>query len=224
MPRSQNESPASRSAAPDVVLLDVAASVREASNRRRGSWRRWTWRPAAGWLLLLFVCGRIAWTLIRDAALDPTGGDLRAAPCHVSRVLDDGTLEVTQGGERGDAARARSFRVRLLGVRPLRTRPEEIDGPAADWLRAAAVGKRALLEFDRRRFDEQGRWLAYVAVDGVKLNVEWARAGWGRADGAPGDASAWRREIQRAEAEARRAARGGWRGAAPELVPPRPRG
>src|SRR5690606_23531611 len=77
------------------------------------------------------------------------------------------------------------MRVRLIGVNaPESVKPEspvEPFGPeASQFTKEFLRGGVARLEYDRERFDQYGRPLAYVWVDDRLLNDELLRAGLGR--------------------------------------------
>jgi len=220
----------SRTVNPDTPHLsspDSAAATRPTKVRRL-----WTRGRAAWYIIVSAAVARLIWTLLRDASLDPMAGALRPGTCHVVSVADDGTLAVVQplSAESVDLSHSTSVRrVRLLGVvlsdhASPSAWQSDVDLRPAHWLREAAQGQEAQLEFDRRRFDDTGCWLAYVYVRDQLLNVEFIRAGWGRCDNVPGDSAAKLRELRRAESEARRAGRGAWGGGARELVPVGPPG
>lgn len=200
--------------------------------------RLWTRQRVFLVVLALAALSRLAWTLLRDASLDPMGGALVPGSCRIVAVEDDGTLQVVQPAGRlqsaalaAPASMSPVRRVRLLGVhlasaaRPTAgpSHPCRIDPGAGKWLRRMVVDREARLEFDRRRFDQQGCWLAYVFVGEQLLNVELIRAGWGQCEPMTGDATARQRALRQAESEARRAGRGVWRRIDLELVPASPR-
>jgi len=222
----------------------TASSTRGAETCRRARFRRqWTLGRSILFALLFAAAARLAWTLVRDSSLDPTGGALESGECHILSVAEDGTLIVRQppGFERRDALGATPQssvvrRVRLLGARsfadsappsPRNSATREFNQHSVTWLRATAEGRAARLEFDRRRFDDQGCWLAYVYLGEQLINVEVLRMGWVRYEHHPGDSPAKQRAMRQAENEARRAERGIWslRGRADrELVPVSPPG
>ncbi len=201
--------------------------------------RVWTRRRLFLVLLAWAALSRLGWTLLRDASLDPMRGALVAGDCQIVAVEDDGTLQIVQTAGRLPAnapapATTRKSpvqRVRLLGVQPAvvarppsgSSRPGQLELPVGQWLRQRTENQQARLEFDRRRFDRKGCWLAYVFVDDQLLNEELIRAGWGQCDLVTGDATARQRAFRQAESEARRAGRGIWRRNDLELVPASPR-
>lgn len=73
------------------------------------------------------------------------------------------------------------------------------------------------LQLDRRRVDEQGRYLAYVFAGDQMLNEELLRAGLAKISVYPGDSQTVGRELKKAEGEARRAGRGIWLELEPQM-------
>lgn len=110
--------------------------------------------------------------------------------------------------------------VRLLGVRSLGDSPGLAGQPratAAQQFTSEFIGQGPqALRLDKRRIDEEGRFLAYLEVNGQTLNVELVRAGLALADTRPGDSEAMSRLLRRAQTEARQARRGIW--AAPRSI------
>jgi micrococcal nuclease len=104
--------------------------------------------------------------------------------------------------------------VRLLGVDTPETRhpdkPVECFGPEASaYTETRLLGRRVKLERDAELRDIYGRMLAYVYVDGVRVNDELVRAGYARfLVIAPNGEHA--RALLAAELEARSARRGLW--------------
>ena len=104
--------------------------------------------------------------------------------------------------------------MRLLGVDTPETRhpdnPVECFGPEASaYTETRLLGRRVTLERDAELRDIYGRMLAYVSVDGVRLNDELVRLGYARfLVIAPNGEHA--RALLAAELEARLARRGLW--------------
>lgn len=105
--------------------------------------------------------------------------------------------------------------VRLLGV--------SVDDPpssaeaerAAGFLRDRLSQGRCQLEFDKRRIDRKGSYLAYVYVGETLLNEQLLRAGLMRLDVRPDDSAPMVRRLSQAESEAQAAGRGLWAAAQP---------
>lgn len=184
-------------------------------------------RPAPGWLVLvvLILLALSRWKDIfppgqgapapdlpagsapraesRDSQVpeSPAGETLTA---RVRRVVDGDTLLM----ENGD-------RVRLLGVDTPETKKEGVPvqpfGPEASAYTTRMVeGKTVRLEFDRERYDQFHRILAYVWVGDVLLNEEVIRQGFSTAQLQYPYRTDMKRRFSAAQEEARRAERGLW--------------
>ena len=95
----------------------------------------------------------------------------------VRNVIDGDTVELSNGR-----------RVRYIGV----DTPETMKKVAGRWLhnpepfaleakklnRSLVGGRRVSLEFDSKKEDKYGRWLAYVKADGKMVNTELLRDGY----------------------------------------------
>lgn len=122
----------------------------------------------------------------------------------VQRVVDGDTLLLTSGE-----------RVRLLAVNsPESVRP---DHPVEAWGEEASdftrqfIGKQQVrLTFDREKFDQHDRYLAYVWVADKLLNEELARAGLAKVNTHYDNDPAIERRLKKAEDAARRDKRGIW--------------
>lgn len=106
-----------------------------------------------------------------DVAAQPESADVL-----VVRVVDGDTLLI-DGGER----------VRLLGIDTPETRhpklpPEPFGREATEFTTQAIEGKIVHLEFDIERYDDYGRILAFVFLDGVMLNEQLVAAGLATAE------------------------------------------
>jgi micrococcal nuclease len=106
-------------------------------------------------------------------------------------------------------------RIRLLGVDTPETKipdqPPEPWGPeASDFTARKVTGKQVRLEFDRERFDQYGRTLAYVYVGDLFLNEELIRQGLSTAQLQYPYRSDMKRRFLNAEQEARAQRRGIW--------------
>lgn len=95
--------------------------------------------------------------------------------------------------------------VQLLGVKS--AAPLE---PGTEFTRVFLGSGTLFLELDRRRIDSAGHFLAYVYVDGILLNQEVIRAGFGQVELYPGDNQTILKNLVKAEKEARNARRGIW--------------
>ena len=134
----------------------------------------------------------------------------------VVRVVDGDTLKVRDPDANHLAVRSeRGVRLRLLGidcpesVKP--NHPVEPWGPEAAEFATQFIADRSVrLQFDRRRVDFYGRYLAYVFVDEQMLNEELVREGLARVSTFPGDSLTMTRRLRAAEDEARQNVRGIW--------------
>lgn len=125
----------------------------------------------------------------------PTGGNGTA----VARVLDGDTIELTNGRT-----------VRYIGINtPERSQPYYQEATTAN--RQLVEGKTVRLEFDTDTFDQYGRSLAYVWVNGVMANLEMVKRGYANAYTVPPNVR-YQNEFRQAEREAREAGRGLWAG------------
>lgn len=147
--------------------------------------------------------------LLGSAVAGWWSGGHRAAlvPATVIEVVDGDTVVVRLDDGRVDT-------VRLLGIdTPETVHPDkgvECFGPeASQAARERFAGRRVALEHDVEVRDRYGRRLAYVFVDGVRVNDEILRNGYGRLLViTPNEAHA--RSLLAAELEARAAGRGLW--------------
>lgn len=131
-----------------------------------------------GLLKLLFFCA-VIWIGVRAAQIQkaaaPADGEKEAAV--VLRVIDGDTLLID-----------RNRRVRLLGVDTPETKhpdlpPEPYGAEATQFTARLVEGKRVQLVFDKERFDDYHRILAFVYLDdGTFLNEELVRAGLATAE------------------------------------------
>jgi micrococcal nuclease len=122
----------------------------------------------------------------------------------VAAVVDGDTIELSDGR-----------RVRYIGINtPERNQPYYQD--AVEVNRRLVGGKTVQLEFDVETFDQYGRSLAYIWVDGVMANVEVVRLGFANAFTVPPNVR-YEAEFRAAEREAREAERGLWAGSAAPL-------
>lgn len=194
------------------------------SNLVRGALvrRRWTFGRVV--LALFGAVVVLRWTagLLLDWSVDPQMHPLAAGEYQVRRVTEDGLLELARPERPFEVL----TRLRLSGVRSFGRESDvdstRLDPAAVDWLREAVGGRAVEVEFDRRRFDADGRWLGYVRRRSTLINAELLRSGTARRSDEPGGSAALQRRLRQAESEARRAGRGGWSGGGPQLVPPGP--
>ncbi len=107
------------------------------------------------------------------------------------------------------------MRVRLIGVNT----PESVkpDHPIEPWGPEASqfthdflAGGTARLEFDRERFDQYGRFLAYVWVGNQMLNEELLRAGLARWEPNYNYSGEKKDRFRKAQDQARDEGRGVW--------------
>ena len=124
-------------------------------------------------------------------------GDLETAT--VAAVIDGDTIELTNGR-----------RVRYIGINtPERDQPYYNEAREAN--QRLVGGKQVQLERDLDSFDQYGRILAYVWVDGVMANQEIVKQGFANAFTVPPNVR-YEAQIRAAEQEAREAGRGLWAG------------
>lgn len=115
----------------------------------------------------------------------------------VALVVDGDTIELTNGR-----------RVRYIGINtPEHDQPYYAEALAAN--RQLVEGKTIQLEFDVETFDQYGRSLAYVWLNGVLVNLEIVRQGYASAFTVPPNVR-YEAEFRQAEREAREAGRGLW--------------
>ena len=138
-----------------------------------------------------------------DTAL-PTAVAAGTHNATIKRVVDGDTLVLADGAK-----------VRLIGVDTPETvkqnHPVEPFGPEATQFTQSFVAHGDVrLEFDREKYDQYNRLLAYVWVGDRMLNVELVRAGLARVERQYSYAAARKAEFSLAEAEAQRARRGIW--------------
>lgn len=122
-------------------------------------------------------------------------GDLETAT--VANVVDGDTIELADGR-----------RVRYIGINtPERNQPYYEEASGAN--RQLVGGKEVQLEFDQDTFDQYGRTLAYVWVDGVMANLEMVSRGFANVFTVPPNVR-YEEQLREAEREAREAGRGLW--------------
>lgn len=125
-------------------------------------------------------------------------GNLESAT--VAHVVDGDTVELTNGRT-----------VRYIGINtPEHGQPYFAEATAIN--RQLVAGKQVQLEFDLETFDQYGRSLAYVWVDGRMANLEIVRQGYANAFTIPPNVR-YEKEFRQAEREAREVGRGLWVGA-----------
>ncbi len=154
-----------------------------------------------GLVLVVLLLAR----LFRNEPPVSTPGRPPAAGSHqVVRVVDGDTILF-----------AANMRVRLIGVNtPETVKPDSPVGPwgpeASAFTRKFLTGGTAQLEFDRERYDQYGRFLAYVWVGDRMLNEELLRAGLARWERNYNYSIEKKARFRAAQEEARRAGRGIW--------------
>ncbi len=120
-------------------------------------------------------------------------------PVTVAQVVDGDTIELTNGRK-----------VRYIGINtPERDQPYYAEATAVN--RQLVEGKNVQLEYDVETFDQYGRTLAYVWVDGVMANLEIVKRGFANAFTVPPNVR-YEEQFRQAEREAREAERGLWAG------------
>ena len=104
--------------------------------------------------------------------------------------------------------------VRLIGLRPHQG-PREFQRRLAQEALGHSVefvsGRPVHLRFDRQRFDERDRALAYLSVNGESLNANLLELGLFRFEAIPGNSATRQRRLERAANVARRHRRGYYR-------------
>lgn len=121
----------------------------------------------------------------------------------VARVVAGDRIAVRRRGE----SRGRVFPVHLLGIALADRRFEK---PAREFLQSRLAGGGCRLEFDKRRLDGEGAFLAYLFVGDALLNEELVREGLARAATEPDDSPPIARRLANAERQAKAAGRGMW--------------
>ena len=122
----------------------------------------------------------------------------------VTDVVDGDTIELADGR-----------RVRYIGINtPEREQPYYQEATAAN--RQLVGGKRVGLEYDQDTFDQYGRTLAYIWVDGQMANLALVQQGYANAFTVPPNVK-YEAEFRTAGQEAREAERGLWAGAGVDL-------
>jgi micrococcal nuclease len=135
---------------------------------------------------------------------EPTDVPVESALVHVKRVVDGDTLLIDTGE-----------RIRLLGVDTPEIKspdiPPEPFGPeASDFTTKLVSGKTVRLAFDRERFDQYHRTLAYVYLDILLVYEELVRLGFSRAQTQYPFRSDMKRRLLKAESDARERGIGIW--------------
>lgn len=131
-----------------------------------------------------------------DSGSGPTQPDgLETAT--VSRVVDGDTIELADGR-----------RVRYIGINtPERDQPYYQD--ASETNRQLVANQQVQLEFDQDTFDQYGRSLAYVWVNGSMANWEMVNRGYANVFTVPPNVR-YEEQFRQAEREARETGRGLW--------------
>jgi micrococcal nuclease len=137
-------------------------------------------------------------TTTPDSSFGPTPpGNLETAT--VSKAVDGDTIELTDGR-----------RVRYIGVNtPERDQPYYQE--ATNTNRQLVEGRDVQLEFDVETFDQYGRTLAYVWVNGRMANWEIINRGFANVFTVPPNVK-YEAAFRAAERDAREAGRGLWAG------------
>ena len=137
-----------------------------------------------------------------DPGPDQPSGNLDTAT--VARVVDGDTIELTDGR-----------RVRYIGINtPERGQPYYTEASEAN--RQLVDGRQVQLEFDQDTFDQYGRTLAYIWVDGVMANREIVARGYANTFTVPPNVK-YDEAFRQAERDAREAGRGLWAGSSAPL-------
>lgn len=99
-----------------------------------------------------------------------------ASEYRVAKVIDGDTIDILYKG--------RKERIRILcvntpeSVHPDRYKNSYMGWKASRFTKSRLSGKKAGLEFEKRKRGNYGRLLAYVIVDGENFNLELIRQGW----------------------------------------------
>lgn len=182
----------------------LETTLRQTVNPRRQKQRhQWVWILLS--LAGLWVFSRLGW-LPEDLAPLP----IDATEVLVERVIDGDTF-VIQNNQR----------VRLIGIDTPETKhphrpPEPFGAEASEYTRSAIEGKTVQLVFDRERYDNYQRILAFVYFDGRFLNEELVRLGLARAQPQYPYRGDIKRRLLQAEQAAQDAGLGIW--SQPEAV------
>ncbi len=130
-------------------------------------------------------------------------------------TLDEGTYQVERVVDGDTLVLANQGRIRLIGANTPETvmpnHPVEPWGPeATEFTKRFVAGGEVRLQFDGRRQDKYGRFLAHVWVDGRMLEEELLRAGLATAETKYRYSAEAKDRFRAAESEARAAGRGIW--------------
>lgn len=177
--------------------------------------RRHALRP--GTLLIvaftLLAVGRLSHDYLVRGNSEFTVAALEEGEHDVMRVVDGFNLILAKHHPPGEGPVPRA-RVRLLGVQPMA--PDDPQSQAAWMERATDVtrrmvsGKTVRVRLDRRRIDQDGNLLAYIAVGDRMLNEHLVRQGLARVSAQSADSTAIVRQLRQAQHEARLQGRGAW--------------
>jgi micrococcal nuclease len=154
------------------------------------------------WVGVLVVLGWLRFRSVQPEGLPP-------GIYQVEYVVDGDTLRLTN----------RSY-VRLIGAdTPETVHPRIPDQPwgaaATEFTEEFVAGGRVRLQFDGRRQDRHGRYLAHVWVGDRMLGEELIRRGLAKAETKYSYSQEMKGRFTRAENEARDARRGIWSGGPP---------
>lgn len=177
--------------------------------------KRFRRRRPLRWLVAAGAIGFVLVRIWQGLAVVTPPESLSEGPHEVAEVIDGATLRLANGAV-----------VRLMGVEPPFARRSDSqsagapswDTDATELSRRFINGKPVRLVFDRERIDRQGRFLAYVEIDGRPLNEELLRAGLANVRLPPGHAVMKKRQLEKAEQEARKLHRGIWGEKAPAIT------
>lgn len=155
-------------------------------------------------LIAAFFGWRIGCRHDRPISADWSSTPLAEGDYEIIRIPSGDKLEVRRAGE---SAR-RVFLVRLLGIK---LEDRSFEARARECLQRRLASTVCRLEFDKRRLDREGAFLAYVYVGDELLNEALVREGLASIDLKPDDSSQIARRLSDAQAEAKAARRGIWR-------------
>ena len=165
--------------------------------------RRFPRQRKSLWAVVAIILIMVAMRLLEQPSLD-LGREPVAAEVQVLRVVDGDTLLV-EGNQR----------VRMLGIDTPETKhptlpPEPFGAEATEFTEHVVTGHTIRLEFDIERYDDYGRILAFVFVDGMMLNEQLVAAGLATAEPQYSFRSDYKKRLIAAEKNAKAQHLGIW--------------
>jgi len=152
------------------------------------------------WLVLIVLFFARLWT----GSSRPPELPAESVELFITRAIDGDTLLSAEG-----------HRIRLLGVDTPETKhpdrpPEPLGKEASDFTARLVNGKRVRVVFDRERYDNYQRLLAYVYIGDLLLNELLIENGLSEAETQFPFRSDMKRRFEQAEERARQARVGIW--------------